>query len=141
MEHPLHEDPGCEEVTVLLGRMAGLPLKSCAGFWLITPAGIFGKGAAKGRGRCRWTRPSCSLLNSLASFSNWTRRWRLTKLDPRQGKIVELRFFGGLTVEQATDVLGISPKTVKRDWSLAKAWLHGELKASHDGSTGELGGN
>jgi RNA polymerase sigma-70 factor, ECF subfamily len=57
---------------------------------------------------------------------------RLTKIDPRQGKIVELRFFGGLTVEQAADVLGISPKTVKRDWSMAKAWLHGELKKNHD---------
>jgi RNA polymerase sigma-70 factor, ECF subfamily len=66
---------------------------------------------------------------------------RLTKLDPRQGKIVELRFFGGLTVEQTADLLGISPKTVKRDWSMAKAWLHGELKASHGDTTGQLGGS
>ena len=57
---------------------------------------------------------------------------RLTQIDPRQGKIVELRFFGGLTVEQTADVLGISPKTVKRDWSMAKAWLHGELKNRHN---------
>jgi RNA polymerase sigma factor (TIGR02999 family) len=57
---------------------------------------------------------------------------RLTQIDPRQGKIVELRFFGGLTVEQTADVLGISPKTVKRDWSMAKAWLHGELKKTHN---------
>jgi RNA polymerase sigma-70 factor (ECF subfamily) len=64
---------------------------------------------------------------------------RLTKLDPRQGKIVELRFFGGLTVEQTADLLGISPKTVKRDWSMAKAWLHGELKATHGDTTGQLG--
>src|SRR5271165_2632655 len=56
---------------------------------------------------------------------------RLTKLDERQGKIVELRFFGGLTVEQTAELMGISPKTVKRDWSMAKAWLHGDLKASH----------
>jgi len=56
---------------------------------------------------------------------------RLAQIDPRQSKIVELRFFGGLTVEQTADVLGISPKTVKRDWSVAKAWLHGDLKASH----------
>jgi RNA polymerase sigma-70 factor, ECF subfamily len=56
----------------------------------------------------------------------------LTQIDPRQGKIVELRFFGGLTVEQTADVLGISPKTVKRDWSMAKAWLHGELKKNYD---------
>jgi DNA-binding transcriptional regulator YiaG len=40
----------------------------------------------------------------------------LAKLDPRQSKIVELRFFGGLTVEKTAEVLGISPKTVKRDW-------------------------
>jgi RNA polymerase sigma-70 factor, ECF subfamily len=65
---------------------------------------------------------------------------RLTKLDPRQGKIVELRFFGGLTVEQTADLLGISPKTVKRDWSMAKAWLHGELRASDGDAKGELGG-
>jgi RNA polymerase sigma-70 factor (ECF subfamily) len=55
---------------------------------------------------------------------------RLAKIDPRQSKIVELRFFGGLTVEQTADVLGISPKTVKRDWSMAKAWLHGDLKVN-----------
>jgi RNA polymerase sigma-70 factor, ECF subfamily len=56
---------------------------------------------------------------------------RLSKLDPRQGKIVELRFFGGLTVEETAEILNISTKTVKRDWSVAKAWLHGELKRSH----------
>ena len=55
---------------------------------------------------------------------------RLAKLDPRQSKIVELRFFGGLTVEQTAEVLGISPKTVKRDWAVAKAWLHGDLKVA-----------
>jgi RNA polymerase sigma-70 factor, ECF subfamily len=57
---------------------------------------------------------------------------RLAELDPRQAKVVELRFFGGLTVQQVAEVLGISPKTVKRDWSMAKAWLHGELKKSHN---------
>jgi RNA polymerase sigma-70 factor (ECF subfamily) len=56
---------------------------------------------------------------------------RLSKLDPRQGKIVELRFFGGLTVEQTAELLGVSSKTVKRDWRMAKAWLHGDLKAIH----------
>jgi RNA polymerase sigma-70 factor (ECF subfamily) len=66
---------------------------------------------------------------------------RLTKLDERQGKIVELRFFGGLTVEQTADLLGVSPKTVKRVWSLAKAWLHGEMKAIHGDTAGQLGGS
>lgn len=52
----------------------------------------------------------------------------LSNLDARQGRIVELRFFGGLSVEETAEFLGISPKTVKRDWSVAKAWLHGELR-------------
>ena len=64
---------------------------------------------------------------------------RLTQLDPRQAKIVELRFFGGLTVEQTAEVLGISEKTVKRDWSMAKSWLHGELKTSDGVTAGQLG--
>lgn len=53
---------------------------------------------------------------------------RLAKVDARQANIVELRFFAGLTVEETAEVLHISPKTVKRDWSIAKAWLHGELR-------------
>ncbi len=64
---------------------------------------------------------------------------RLAAMDPRQARIVELRFFAGLTVEEAAEVLGISPKTVKRDWSVAKAWLHGELKAAYDAGAGEMG--
>jgi len=52
----------------------------------------------------------------------------LAKRDPRQAKIVELRFFGGLTVEETAELLQVSPKTVKRDWAVAKAWLHGFLK-------------
>jgi RNA polymerase sigma-70 factor (ECF subfamily) len=52
---------------------------------------------------------------------------RLAKLDPRQSQIVELRYFGGLTVEETAQVLGISAKTVKRDWSVARAWLRREL--------------
>jgi RNA polymerase sigma-70 factor, ECF subfamily len=56
---------------------------------------------------------------------------RLAKIDPRQARVVELRFFGGLSVEEAAEVLGISPKTVKRDWSVAKAWLYADLKERH----------
>lgn len=52
---------------------------------------------------------------------------RLEKLDPRQGKIVELRFFAGLSVEEIAEVLAISTPTVKREWASAKAWLHHEL--------------
>jgi RNA polymerase sigma-70 factor, ECF subfamily len=66
---------------------------------------------------------------------------RLAKLHPRQSKIVELRFFGGLTVEQTAAVLGISEKTVKRDWSMAKAWLHGDLKVSRGDIARQLEGS
>ena len=52
---------------------------------------------------------------------------RLATLDERQAKVVELRYFGGLTVEETADALDISPATVKRHWTLARAWLHREL--------------
>lgn len=52
---------------------------------------------------------------------------KLEKLDLQQGKIVELRFYGGLSIEDTANVLGISPATVKRDWSVARAWLFREL--------------
>lgn len=51
----------------------------------------------------------------------------LATRDPRKSEIVELRFFGGLTVEETAEVLKISPRTVKREWSLARAWLYCEL--------------
>ncbi len=54
---------------------------------------------------------------------------RLSALDPRQSKIVELRFFAGMTEEEAGEVLGVSARTVKRDWRIAKAWLYKELKS------------
>jgi RNA polymerase sigma factor (TIGR02999 family) len=52
---------------------------------------------------------------------------RLSELDPRQCRIVELRFFGGLSVEEAAEILGVSERTIKREWSVARAWLYGEL--------------
>lgn len=64
---------------------------------------------------------------------------RLGKLDHRQSRIVELRFFGGLSVEEAAKVLGVSSKTVKRDWSMAKAWLYGELKERYGHDAGKVG--
>jgi RNA polymerase sigma factor (TIGR02999 family) len=52
---------------------------------------------------------------------------RLEQLDARQAKVVELRFFGGLSVEETAEALGISAPTVKREWAMAKAWLYREL--------------
>ena len=54
---------------------------------------------------------------------------RLRGWDPRQCKIVEMRFFAGLTEEEIAEILGVTPRTVKRDWKVAKAWLHGELSS------------
>jgi DNA-directed RNA polymerase specialized sigma24 family protein len=53
---------------------------------------------------------------------------QLATMDPQQARIVELRFFGGLSIEAAARVLDISPATVKRDWNIAKAWLYSRLK-------------
>jgi RNA polymerase sigma factor (TIGR02999 family) len=55
---------------------------------------------------------------------------RLISLDPQLAHIVELRFFGGLTVEETAEVLGTSPATVKRSWKMAKAWLRSEMEKS-----------
>jgi RNA polymerase sigma factor (TIGR02999 family) len=61
---------------------------------------------------------------------------KLEALDPGQARIVELRFFGGLTVEETADVLATSPSTVKREWTLAKAWLYRELSGSSPDESG-----
>jgi RNA polymerase sigma factor (TIGR02999 family) len=52
---------------------------------------------------------------------------QLAEQDPRQAQIVEMRFFGGLSVEETAEVLEISPRTVKRDWTVARAWLYEEI--------------
>lgn len=57
---------------------------------------------------------------------------KLARVDPRQSELVELRFFGGLTVDEAAAVLGVAPATVDRDWALARAWLYRELRGNHE---------
>jgi RNA polymerase sigma factor (TIGR02999 family) len=54
---------------------------------------------------------------------------RLEAIDERQGKIVELRFFGGLSIEETAELLKVSPGTVMRDWTFARAWLRNEMTA------------
>ena len=54
---------------------------------------------------------------------------RLERLDARQARIVELRFFGGLSLEEAAEVLQVSVSTVRRDWRVAQIWLHQQLTA------------
>jgi RNA polymerase sigma factor (TIGR02999 family) len=52
---------------------------------------------------------------------------RLAQLDPQQARVVEMRYFGGMTVEETADALGIGERTVKREWAMAKAWLRLEI--------------
>src|SRR5215831_10304376 len=56
----------------------------------------------------------------------------LAAIDERKSQVVELRFFGGLSIEEAAELLKVSPETVKRDWKLAKAWLRRELRRHAD---------
>jgi hypothetical protein len=53
---------------------------------------------------------------------------RLEKSDPRAAKVVELRFFGGLSIEETAEAMRTSPRTIKREWMFAKAWLRKELE-------------
>src|SRR5947199_3811223 len=55
---------------------------------------------------------------------------QLAEIDPRQSRIVEMRFFAGLTIEETAEVLSLSPATIKREWSTAKAWLFHEMNNS-----------
>ena len=57
----------------------------------------------------------------------------LAEMDARKARVVELRFFGGLSMEEAAEVLGVSPETVKRDWILAKAWLLRDMSKAERG--------
>jgi RNA polymerase sigma factor (TIGR02999 family) len=63
---------------------------------------------------------------------------RLSALDARQAKVVELRFFAGMDEQEAGEVLGISSRTVKRDWRIAKAWLFKELSCPEGGTHGSV---
>jgi RNA polymerase sigma factor (TIGR02999 family) len=57
---------------------------------------------------------------------------RFSQLDARKGQVVELRYFGGLSIEETAQVLNVSPATVKRDWEVARAWLLRELKTENE---------
>jgi RNA polymerase sigma factor (TIGR02999 family) len=63
---------------------------------------------------------------------------RLTELNERQGQVMTLRYFGGLTVPEVAEALGVSPVTVERDWRLARAWLRDQLGDGGANDTGTL---
>jgi len=74
------------------------------------------------RGQVQFTERESELLVALDEALN-----RLESVDPRQSGVVECRFFGGLTIDETATALGISPRTVKRDWAVAQAWLRREM--------------
>jgi RNA polymerase sigma factor (TIGR02999 family) len=57
---------------------------------------------------------------------------QLAKLDQRQARVVELRYFGGLSVQETAEAMGIAPRTVKLDWAMAKGWMKAQLKGAAD---------
>jgi RNA polymerase sigma factor (TIGR02999 family) len=59
---------------------------------------------------------------------------RLASFDPQQERIVELRYFGGLTIEETAEVIGMSPATIVREWTIAKAWLRADMSGAASGS-------
>ena len=63
---------------------------------------------------------------------------RLAAVDARQGQVVELRYFGGLSIEETAEALGVSPATVKNDWNVSKAWLRRELGGGKGSDAGTL---
>jgi RNA polymerase sigma factor (TIGR02999 family) len=89
-------------------------------------AAAFGDDAGEGR-QCRGDALAAAADPAVDIVAIDEALTRFERLDPQQSKIVELRFFGGLTIEDIAPVLGISPATVKREWALARAWLHREL--------------
>jgi RNA polymerase sigma-70 factor (ECF subfamily) len=60
---------------------------------------------------------------------------QLAEYDERQARIVELRYFAGMSVDETASLLGVSPRTVKREWTLARTWLHAELSKARGGRT------
>jgi RNA polymerase sigma factor (TIGR02999 family) len=85
------------------------------------------EGMALARGRSLDLLSLDTALNSLA------------KMDAQQSRVVELRFFGGLSIEETARVIGISPAAVKRDWNMAKAWLAREMRRGSGEKPGEAG--
>jgi RNA polymerase sigma-70 factor (ECF subfamily) len=65
---------------------------------------------------------------------------RLAAIDPTQARIVEMRYFGGLTIEETAEAMRSSPATVKREWAMARAWLKQELERTIRGDAGGTGG-
>ena len=93
-------------------------------------AGMAGPSGAAGRRTSFWTTstfPAQAPVDAVDAYALDQALSRLEALDPHQGRLVELRYFGGMTIEETATVMGISTATIKRDWAVARAWLYREL--------------
>jgi DNA-directed RNA polymerase specialized sigma subunit len=101
---------------------------SCGVCLWITPGLAPHKNAEPECGPLRWKKACRSRRNEVLAVALDGAMKRLAEFDERKSKVVELRFFGGLSVEETAAVLNVSPFTVIRDWNLAKAWLQREIR-------------
>ena len=89
--------------------------------------------AAAGRTKLRWTKHAPSQPDKSRDLLRLDDALtRLCELDPRKSHVIELRFFGGLSVDETAAVLEISDRTVLREWNLARAWLYREISAKQE---------
>jgi RNA polymerase sigma factor (TIGR02999 family) len=95
---------------------------------------------ARGRQKRAGGLHKLSLNESLAAYDDRNQELvdldealeRFSQIDARKGQVVELRYFGGLSIQETAEILDVSPATVKRDWEVAKAWLLRELRAENE---------
>ena len=84
-------------------------------------------GAAASGLRLALTLACIALGVALAGGVHTVHSSALAEIDPQQSRIIELRYFGGLTIEETAEVMKLSPATIKREWAMARAWLHQAL--------------
>jgi RNA polymerase sigma factor (TIGR02999 family) len=144
--HLSREEPGhtlqptalINEVYLRLIEWKNVDWQNRAHFYAVTAKMMRRVLVSQAVARCRQKRGGSVVLVSLAEADNASDRTTglaaldealaaLAELDPRKSQLVELRFFGGLTAEETAEVLGVSLRTVHREWDLARAWLFREL--------------
>jgi DNA-directed RNA polymerase specialized sigma24 family protein len=121
----------------LLGRTGHIsllwPPSSCAGFWSTIYDHVPPRSGAVGQFLSASSNPGVQGLPDPDVLDVHTALEELSQLDAQQAHIVELRFFGGLSIEETAEALDISPATVKRDWTVAKTWIRRRLNPPKGG--------
>ena len=139
-DHTIEPTALVHEAYLRLSQQGGVTLKSRAHFYAIVAHVMrcvlvdYARRRSSAKRQGRWIRVSTEQIADVPEKSGLDfvtlndALNDLAEIDPRKSQIVELRFFGGLPVDDIGDVLGISPRSVAREWAMAKAWLYGQLK-------------